>query len=454
VLDDAIGNADSKIVWLYPQRPVIAAIQSDTTRKMDLGKPATPKQLLRTIKNMGLISNILTPVTVHSLRNGSAQDVAHLPRVAHAGFTDNSVRQTMGHDNRSLFLGTTESYVGAPTRLTYNDRAANQFEHRWGAKFSEESALDFVNRPISQDEVAQWLKKHDPETTNKRASDRARIAIRAERHQEYISNAPRDKTSASSRESAVPISFPKPISGAETSSIDPRLLDEDELDNVQVGQANLDALCDQLLPTNKPSGDDDANEEIGGGSSAALEALLAGDLPEDQQLQRNQYNFITHFSKINIVNCTRFADNWAKHHNQGADYADSIAKYSVKGNSRDSPTPMLFHCQATSACPYSSIQKKAVVAHEALCTPEYVARERCRIDHGEDFKCDQCEETFLTQHLLKMHIKSIHTFVPKPCPQGCEPEEIYAAETTLNQHIRRVHSGGMALSLLVSRMYR
>jgi hypothetical protein len=513
VLNDTIDAHDSTIVWLYPDRPVTASISQHTMRTMDLENPAHPCQMLRTIKEMGLISNLLSPVTVHSLRYGAAQDTAHLPRVAVAGFTDDTVRQTMGHTHESMTRGVTEMYAGKHTQETYNLRAAAQYVPRWGLKFSETSAIVAVKSPVSDDEIARWQQLNEPDATDhktRKARERARNAIRAERHREFVATAEPEKKktgtkevlseqpanitnsrsttrSAPSKESTPPIR-PKLTSAhreetsnidprlleeddlnstnvdlanlstqlaqvlvtetpeghhidEETSNIDPRLLEEDDLNSIDVDLANLNTLLDQVLITETPEGDDIDEDDCDEASTAmAIQALLGDDDPVGQQQPHNKYDFINHYSRINVVNCTRFADQWA-HYQKGVAYADSIGKYSVQGNSRESPTPIRFQCQATPQCPYSSIQKKAVVAHEALCSPVYVARERYRIDHGEDFLCDQCGKSFLTQHLLNMHITSVHNFVPVPCPQGCEPDKIYTSQKTLDAHTRRVHSG-------------
>ena len=458
VLDDTIDAPDSTIVWLYPNRPVTAAISSHTMRTMDLEKPAQPSQMLSAIKEMGLISNLLSPVTLHSLRYGAAQDTAHLPPALGAGFTDDATRQTMGHAAATLSRGLTEMYVGKHTRETYNARAAVQYVPRWGAKFSEASAIVAVKRPVSDDEIAQWQQLNEPDATDhssRNARERARNAIRLERHRDFVATAAPEKKNpgtkdvlseqlptrpVSSKELATPI-HPKITSAREENSyIDPRLAEEDDLNSINVDSADLNTLLTQVLVTKNPEGHDIDEDDIDGASTAmAIQALLGDDDPAEQE-SRNKYDFIHHYSRINVVNCVRFADQWARYQ-KGVAYADSIGRYSVQGNSRESPTPMHFLCQATPQCPYSSIQKKAVVAHEALCSPEYVARERYRIDHGETFLCDLCGKSFLTQHLLNMHIKGVHNFVSVPCPQGCEPDKIYTSQKTLDAHTRRVHSG-------------
>jgi len=423
---------------------------------------------------MGLISNLLSPVTLHALRYGHAQDVAHLPRDQTAGFVDDSIRQSLSHAPTTLMRGTTEMYTGPHTREIYNDRAAAQYTNPWGAEFSEESALDAVKGAVSNDEIAEWQRLNEPDGTDpttRNARERARAAIRVERHRRFIATAAPErknttkkgvlsekssnlmasrgstKKSSSSQESPAPIRLAvDPVveqrssrSVEQLGNIDPRLLEVDDLNNIEVDTVQLEEFQSQVLllgPDAEPGEADKDNDIIG------LQALLDvdDDAAADHRHPPAGTDFVTHLSRINIVNCTRFADQWAKYE-KGAAYEDSIGQYSVCGNSRDSPTPIRFQCQATAQCPYVSIQLKAVVAHEVICSPEYVARELYRKEQGENFRCALCDGAFLTQHLLNMHVKSVHSFTPVPCPEGCDPAHIYDSQKTLDAHHRREHSG-------------
>ena len=126
-----------------------------------------------------------------------------------------------------------------------------------------------------------------------------------------------------------------------------------------------------------------------------LQDLLDRYNTAEQQHPNIKDDFIKHFSTINVVNSDTFADEWVKYQ-KGAAYAESIGKFSVQGNSRESATPMFFQCQATEQCPFTSTHKNIVVAHELTCSPDYVARELYRIQEGEKFKCDMCDQTFLS----------------------------------------------------------
>ncbi|TAQ88753.1 hypothetical protein B7494_g2950 [Chlorociboria aeruginascens] len=472
VLNNAIEAPNSEIVWLYPDRPIITAFERIGYTKIDLEKTAHPDQLLRTIKEMGIISNIISPVTTHALRFGAAQDTAHLTRNAANGFVDDTVRQTIGHSTASMNRGTTEVYAGNPTRETYNDRATAQFSHAWAAKFSETSALGAVKGPVSEDEILQWQTLHEPDATDhdtRNARSRARHAIRVERHANFVASAVPEpgkekkrvlaekpsnpmisrpvpmRSASSAKESALPIlsqdaSGHNPSHGAYTGNIDPRLLDEDYLDNTEVDPVELDTLVSQVMLENTPR-----NEQIdtdGNGIDMAVLSLLDDHVGTEQksQAEEGSYDFIARFSRINIVNHITFADAWV-HHKKGAVYEDSVGKYSIQGNSRDPPTPMYFFCQKTPHCTFSTLRRRVLVAHEVTCSSEYVAREVYRVDQGENFQCGHCELKFLSQVLLNFHLRSTHNFLPIPCPNGCDPSKIYTSRNTLDLHTRRFHSG-------------
>jgi hypothetical protein len=77
ILDAAAARADKRVIWLFPDRPVLCSIDVSGYHHLDLEKPTGTGQLLGTVKAMGLISNILTRVCVHGIRQGAAQDIVH-----------------------------------------------------------------------------------------------------------------------------------------------------------------------------------------------------------------------------------------------------------------------------------------------------------------------------------------------------------------------------------------
>jgi len=63
---------------------------------------------------MGLVAGMLDRAYSHGLRRSAARDVAHLSSRAldGVGFTNEGVRQSMGHMSTTMSKGITEQYVG------------------------------------------------------------------------------------------------------------------------------------------------------------------------------------------------------------------------------------------------------------------------------------------------------------------------------------------------------
>jgi hypothetical protein len=70
---------DHAIEWTHPSYPVLSAFALAPAR-CDLAKTASVYQLLDTIKEIGLVSNVLGRVYIHATRNGAIRDIAHLPQ--------------------------------------------------------------------------------------------------------------------------------------------------------------------------------------------------------------------------------------------------------------------------------------------------------------------------------------------------------------------------------------
>lgn len=85
ILNRTASRADRTVVWLFPERPVLAAFTTQGPLRCDLDKPATPSQLLQTIKEMGLVTGMLDRAYTHALRLGAARDIAHAPTIAQHG---------------------------------------------------------------------------------------------------------------------------------------------------------------------------------------------------------------------------------------------------------------------------------------------------------------------------------------------------------------------------------
>jgi hypothetical protein len=74
---------------------------------LDLEKPTGTRQLLGTVKAIGLISNILTRVYVHGIRQGAAKDIIHLLEKPSCGQVNNEVQEAIFYSNATFHSGVT-----------------------------------------------------------------------------------------------------------------------------------------------------------------------------------------------------------------------------------------------------------------------------------------------------------------------------------------------------------
>ena len=81
ILTRASARSDQRIILKFLYRPVRPAFRGSEDGRTDrclLNKAALTCQALKSLKKMGLVSNILTRIYVLALRGGHAKDVAHL----------------------------------------------------------------------------------------------------------------------------------------------------------------------------------------------------------------------------------------------------------------------------------------------------------------------------------------------------------------------------------------
>lgn len=67
--------------------------------------------------------------------------------------------------------------------------------------------------------------------------------------------------------------------------------------------------------------------------------------------------WVDSYARYNVVNNAMFANAWKKFSDEQVGFEDSIGHHSVRGGSRDEPTPYIFHCRRTEGCDYTTIKK-------------------------------------------------------------------------------------------------
>ena len=189
VLKHTTAQTDRCVRWTYPNRPVLPMFANDPYRCL-LDVPATPTQLLSTVKEMGLLAGMLDRAYTHAIRFGAARDVAHLPSTAAGmGFTNDQVRQSMGHTAQSMWNGTTNEYVGDPTREFYNDIAVNRDtvphrEPRFAARTDE--IRSHIQAPVTAEELQAMMGDRNPATLTRHDKATLEARVRLVRQEKII----------------------------------------------------------------------------------------------------------------------------------------------------------------------------------------------------------------------------------------------------------------------------
>ncbi|KAK9314252.1 hypothetical protein V1522DRAFT_436978 [Lipomyces starkeyi] len=271
------ANADAKVVWLFPDRPLFAAFSHKSTSECDLDNPAGNHQ------RMGIISNILC-----------------------------RVRQSLGHSHSAF----------------HRER---QFVSRWGPKFSETSAFNIVmqfENGSSSTSHPLWTLTPRPRgavlgKTSAASASQGSCALRNQtrrrRRMERTKHWLRKRSRAII--SIVPTAC-RPHSSAQRGfdggQIDPRLLDENAFKNTQ------GLNCEVLMTSSQMS------------CTHACFEMPPTEL-SGNDMRVSALDFLYAYSKINIVCKEAFTRAWKRYCEGSTSFHDSIGRFCIRGNSHDDP---------------------------------------------------------------------------------------------------------------------
>jgi predicted transcriptional regulator len=438
VLDHASARSDHQVKWLYPSRPVLAAIALTPSRHVDLEKPADAKQLLNNVKEMGVVSGMLDRAYMHAIRLGSARDVAQLPQDATTGYNTDHVRQSLGHTVKSTNKGVTDVYIGGSHVETYNQRAQHSIQPKGKVpRFANGSEIE--SRTTTQEKLKGSLAAL-PDVTTPRRRPLADLDV---------------NTSTTTAHKAVA----HPLQ-----NVDPSLLTEGDIAEVAAAVTTSAAteLCDMVFqesePEVQPGMETTTLQDVfdNPDTQSALRSLTdESGLEEDEALfvddriPATTYSgseFVAAYSKINIVNNHHVGRAW--HLANAEDIAKAMETCCMFGGSRDEPTPMIHKCSKTPGCTFTSYAPDYFKSHQSLCSQERMDRFATAlsvVDESDAYACtyegcgykpapgtDQKQQ-------LGTHIRTTHTFVPKPCEHGCDPETLYNNYNMYRNHLMKMH---------------
>lgn len=268
------------------------------------------------------------------------------------------------------------------------------------------------------------------------------------------------------------------------SNIDPALLNEDDLASLDVADTDVDALQAVIFPDaaagaqGVAQGAEEGNDEVedqavlfeGMPLDPAVAVVQDSDFKETTRVLLGQEEekvedgqtadkdshtgWVDGYAKYNIVNNAKFANAWKKFSDEQVGFEDSIGYHSVRGGSRDEPTPYIFHCRRTEGCDYTTIKKALLDQHELSCSTRAVeanAQEKDIPPDADVLKCTHPGCTFQTssgQKLLNRHVRQKHEFSPQEC-DDCDDGIMYQTSGSLEYHKTTVHSGRWPSKCLV-----
>ncbi|KAK4959276.1 hypothetical protein LTR10_004078 [Elasticomyces elasticus] len=154
ILAHAAQQPQQKIVWTYPNRPVLAQVEL-SRHKLALDKPAGTDQVNDTIKRMGVVSDLIGRVHSHALRSGAARDIASLPKTAvnaedRPGFNADNLKDSLGHSVQAAASGLSRAYAGNSAIDFYAARAAAKANHKTLPKFAIPGVFTDTGDPVPE----------------------------------------------------------------------------------------------------------------------------------------------------------------------------------------------------------------------------------------------------------------------------------------------------------------
>lgn len=164
-----------RVQWTNQSDPVFPAISTSGVF-LDFTSPAGLHQVGRTVKVAGLLAGILTPLVTHDVRRGASRDVAKLPSEAVKGIASPTVAKTLGHNYKTLYMGVTDSYVGAIETAINASVAVKHTPDRFGPPMADQGYLR--RKPVKPASITEYCNNDDnldPSLANDRATASRRI---------------------------------------------------------------------------------------------------------------------------------------------------------------------------------------------------------------------------------------------------------------------------------------
>lgn len=117
------GRPSHRLVWAYPERPVICAI-AGFSRELNLDMASPYQASADTLDEASLLAGIVQKLRPHDIRRGAAREAAHLGLLNSSAAVEQA-RLTIGHSLNTARTsnGETEEYIGVIDSEVWDKRA-------------------------------------------------------------------------------------------------------------------------------------------------------------------------------------------------------------------------------------------------------------------------------------------------------------------------------------------
>ncbi|CAN9090859.1 unnamed protein product [Alternaria alternata] len=458
LLNSTRQRRNKTIMWKDGSLPVLKAADPGHALKLDVAAPES--QLRRVLQQAAALVGVLAVPGTHDMRRGTAFEMHNLPSTEDTG-SEERARNIMGHTHKAAFKGITSNYIGGARSSLLEERLQTDWSRSNMTAAHSQAPRIYKEPEITTTEVDRYLQSKNQYTKNE---DQRRKARR------HMTKAHREEWQKENDPFKIDVVDPNKDDQDEI-PIDPRLIAptlEPRKRRVLPWVNNDERITSASpVPSGKrrraaesdASGGKDGSEEqtnpllqhfvesINSGTSLDIDMFdqdmfdqdmfdlepvnaaadhtgahshvedpfkpSASNLSTPQPLTSSCFEFIDYYSRVNIQ-------------------LDEVVPST--GGSKDAPVTYQYHC--SKQCGYSNTKRVLVVLHARECTGKPYSRPVADIPCSEN-----CGKMYVTEKIMKEHVRTIHRFTPKPCPRvnECDQTVLYDTQHKLNYHKTLVH---------------
>ena len=453
LLNSTRQRRNKTIMWKDGSLPVLKAANAGHALKLDVAAPES--QLRRVLQQAAALVGVLAVPGTHDMRRGTAFEMHNLPSTEDTG-SEQRARNIMGHTHNAAFRGTTSNYIGGARSSLLEERLQTDWSRSNMTAAHSQAPRIYKEPEFSTTEVDLYLQSKNQYTKDKIQRKKARRHMKKAHREEWQ----------------------KENDPFQIDVVDPNKDDQDEIPiDPRLTAPTLESRKRRVLPWVKnderitsaapvPSGKrkraaesdasggkDGSEEKINHLLQSFVESINSGtsldiDMFDQDMFDLEPVNAATDHtgahghvedpfkpSASNIStpqpltsSCFEFIDYYSRVNIQLDDVVSST------GGSKDSPVTYQYYC--SKQCGYSTTKRVFMVLHAGGCTGKPYSRTVADIPCSEN-----CGKMYATEKIMKEHVRTIHRFIPKPCPHvnECDQTVLYDTQYKLSYHKTSVH---------------